>query len=153
MDLAVNSGPNSGRQHLFSAQQRANVVPNSGFFTSIMVCRGKSDIWRSNVPSMGRTLALLLPIRNLQRVRYCARTGKCSAGRQYWCPHWHMSGMITMFCTDLPVPVPYWLSVLAFSTGVVLAYVGHDNDFQHWQTSAGSVLVVHNLKLIQETSS
>ena len=47
-------------QHLFSAQQRFNTVPNSGFLTSRMVCRGKSDTWPSNVPSMGRTLALLL---------------------------------------------------------------------------------------------
>ena len=41
------------------------------------------------------------PIRNLQRAWYCARTGKCgrSADRQNWWPHWHMSGMITMFCT------------------------------------------------------
>ena len=51
-------------------------------------------------------------------------------------PYWqvreqccHMSGMITMFCTGLPVLVPYWLSVLAFGTGAVLAYVGHDNEF------------------------
>ena len=41
--LAANAGPNSGRQHLFSAHQRANAVPNSGFLTSRMVCRGKSD--------------------------------------------------------------------------------------------------------------
>ena len=34
-----------------------------------------------------------------------------------------------MFCTGLPVLVPYWLSVLAFGTGAVLAYVEHDNDF------------------------
>ena len=60
MHLAANSGPNSGYQHLFSAQQRANAVPNSGFLTSRMVCRGKSDTWPSNVPSMGWTLALLL---------------------------------------------------------------------------------------------
>ena len=40
MHLAANSGPNSGRQHLFSAQQRANTAPNSGFLTSRMVCRG-----------------------------------------------------------------------------------------------------------------
>ena len=60
MHLAANSGPNSGRQHLFSAQQRANAVPNSGFLTSRMVCRGKSDTWPSNVPSMSPTLALLL---------------------------------------------------------------------------------------------
>ena len=64
-----------------------------------------------------------------------------------------MLGMITMFCTGLPVLVPYWLSVLAFGTGAVLAYVGHDKHFQHWQSSAGPVLVVHNLKLIQETLS
>ena len=56
MHLAVNSG----RQHLFSAQQRANAAPNSGFLTSRMVCRGKSDTWPSNVPSMSQTLALLL---------------------------------------------------------------------------------------------
>ena len=56
-----------------------------------------------------------------------------------------------MFCTGLPVLVPYWLLVLEFSTSAVLAYVGHDNDLQHWQTSAGPALVVHNLKLIQET--
>ena len=60
MHFAANAGPNSGRQHLFSAQQRANAVPNSGFLTSRMVCRGKSDTWRSNVPSMIPTLALLL---------------------------------------------------------------------------------------------
>ena len=48
MHLAANSGPNSGRQHLFSAQQRANAVPNSGFLTSRMVCHGKSDTWPSN---------------------------------------------------------------------------------------------------------
>ena len=60
MKLAANSGPNSGRQHLFSAQQWADAVPSSGFLTSRMVCRGKIDTWRSNVPSMGRTLALLL---------------------------------------------------------------------------------------------
>ena len=40
-----------------------------------------------------------------------------------------MSGMITMFCTGLPVLVAYGLSVLEFGTGAVLAYVGHDNDF------------------------
>ena len=60
MHLAANSGPNSGRQHFFSAQQRANAVSNSGFLTSRMVYRGKSDTWHSNVPSMARTLALLL---------------------------------------------------------------------------------------------
>ena len=51
MHLAANSGPNSGCQHFFSAQQRANAVPNSGFLSSGMVCRGKSDTWPSNVPS------------------------------------------------------------------------------------------------------
>ena len=56
MHLAANSG----RQYLFSAQQWANAVPNSGFLTSGMVCRGKSDTWPSNVPSMSPTLALLL---------------------------------------------------------------------------------------------
>ena len=60
MHLAANSGPNSGRQHLFSTQQRTNAVPNFGFFTSRMVCRGKSDTLPSNVPSMSPTLALLL---------------------------------------------------------------------------------------------
>ena len=35
-------------------------MPNSGFLTSKMVCRGKSDIWPSNVPSTSPTLALLL---------------------------------------------------------------------------------------------
>ena len=60
MHLAVNSGPNSGRQHLFLAQQRANAVPNSDFLTSRIVCRGKSDTWPSNMPSMSPTLALLL---------------------------------------------------------------------------------------------
>ena len=59
MHLAVNSGPNSGRQHFFLTQQRANAVPNSGFLTSRMVCCGKSDKWPSNVPSIGQTLALL----------------------------------------------------------------------------------------------
>ena len=60
MHLAANSGLNSGRQHFFSAQQRANAVPNFGFLTSRMVCRGKSNTWPSNVLSMGQTLALLL---------------------------------------------------------------------------------------------
>ena len=60
MHLASNSGPNSGRQNLFSAQQRANAVPNFGFLTSRMGCRGKSDTWPSSMPSMGQTLALLL---------------------------------------------------------------------------------------------
>ena len=60
MHLEANIGPNSGREHLFSAQQRAKSVPNSGFLTFRMVCCGKSDIWRSNVASMGQTLALLL---------------------------------------------------------------------------------------------
>ena len=41
-------------------QKRANAVPNSGFLTSRMVSRGKSDTWPSNVPSMSPTLALLL---------------------------------------------------------------------------------------------
>ena len=58
--LSNNSGANSGRQHLFSAQQRANAVSNSGFLTSRMVCRGKSDTWPGNMPSMDWTLALLL---------------------------------------------------------------------------------------------
>ena len=40
--------------------QRTDAVPNSGFLTSRMVFRGKSHTWRSNVPSMGRTLVLLL---------------------------------------------------------------------------------------------
>ena len=60
MHLAANAGPNSGRLHFFSAQQRANAMPNSGFLTSRMVCHGKSDTWPSNVPSMSPTLALLL---------------------------------------------------------------------------------------------
>ena len=60
MNLAANSGPNSGRQHLFPAQQRANAVPNSGFLTPRMFCPGKSDTWPSNVPSMGRILSILL---------------------------------------------------------------------------------------------
>ena len=60
MYLAANPGPNSGCQHLFLAQQRADAVPNSGFLNSGMVCRGKSDTWPSNVPSMSLTLALLL---------------------------------------------------------------------------------------------
>ena len=50
----------SGRQHLFSAQQRADAVPNSGSLTSRIVCRGKSDTWPNNVPFMGRTQTLLL---------------------------------------------------------------------------------------------
>ena len=58
--LATNSGPDSGRQYLCSAQQRANAVPNSGFLTSRRVCRGTSETWPSNVPSMGWTLTLLL---------------------------------------------------------------------------------------------
>ena len=60
MHLAANSGPNSGRQYLFSAQQWANAVPNSGCLTSGIVCRSKSDTWPSNVPSMSPTLTLLL---------------------------------------------------------------------------------------------
>ena len=60
MHLAANTGPNSGRQHFFSAQQRADAGLNSGFLTSRMVCRGKSDTWPSNVPSMSPTQALLL---------------------------------------------------------------------------------------------
>ena len=60
MHLAANSGPNFVRQHLFSAQQRANAVPNSGFLTSRMVCRSKSDTSHRNLPSMGRTPALLM---------------------------------------------------------------------------------------------
>ena len=63
----------------------------------------------------------------------------------------HISGMITIFSTVRSVLVPYWFSVLVSGAGAVLAYVGHDKDFQHWQTNAGPVLVVHNLKLIQET--
>ena len=59
MHLAVNSGPNFDRQHFFSAQQRAGAVSKSGFLTSRMVYRGKSDTWPSNVPSLGRILALL----------------------------------------------------------------------------------------------
>ena len=64
--LLANSCPTSGRQYLFSAQQRTDAVPNSGFLTSRMVCRGKSDTWPSNAPSMGQTLALLqgFPIRD-----------------------------------------------------------------------------------------
>ena len=38
-----------------------NFGMHSGFFTSRLVCRGKSYTWPSNVPSMDRTLALLLP--------------------------------------------------------------------------------------------
>ena len=38
MHLAANSCLNSGRKNLFSAQQRANAVPKSGFVTSRMVC-------------------------------------------------------------------------------------------------------------------
>ena len=53
MDLAVNSGPNSGRKHLFLAQKGANAVPNSGFLTSRMVCRGKIDTWPSNGSDSG----------------------------------------------------------------------------------------------------
>ena len=60
MHLAANSGPNSGCQHLFSAQQWADAVPDSGFLTSRMVYRGESDTWSSNILSMGRALALLL---------------------------------------------------------------------------------------------
>ena len=60
MHLAVNCGPNSGRQDLVLVQQRADAVSNSGFLTSRMVCPGKSDTWPSNVPSMDGTLALLL---------------------------------------------------------------------------------------------
>ena len=60
MHLAANSGLNSDRKHFFSAQQRANALSNFDFLTSRIVSRGKSDTWRSNVPTMGRTLALLL---------------------------------------------------------------------------------------------
>ena len=60
MHLAANSGLNSGRQHLFSAQQWANAVPNSDFLTSRMVCHDKSDTRPSNVLSMGQTLDVLL---------------------------------------------------------------------------------------------
>ena len=55
----VQHWPTNGRQDLFSAQQRANVVPNSGFLTSRMVCRDKNDTWPSNEPSMSPNLALL----------------------------------------------------------------------------------------------
>ena len=58
--LVANFGPNSDRQHLLSAQQRADAVPNSRFLSSRIVCRGKSDTWPSNMPSMDQTLALLL---------------------------------------------------------------------------------------------
>ena len=60
MHLATIAVPNSGRQHLFSAQERANAVPIPDFLTSRMVCRGKSDTWPSKVPSMSPTLVLLL---------------------------------------------------------------------------------------------
>ena len=60
MHLAANSGPNSSRQYLLSAQQRVNAVPNSSFLTSRIVCHGKSNTWPSNVPSMGRTLTFLI---------------------------------------------------------------------------------------------
>ena len=60
MYLAANLGPNSGRQHLFSAEQRADAVSTSRFLTSRMVFPGKNDTWRSNVLSMGHILALLL---------------------------------------------------------------------------------------------
>ena len=60
MHLAANSGPKCGHQHLFLAQQRPDAVPISGFLTSRMVYRDKSDTWPSNVLSMGQTLALLL---------------------------------------------------------------------------------------------
>ena len=60
MHLVANSGPNYGCQDLFSAQQRADTVPNFGFLNSRMVCLSKSETWPSNVPSMGRTLDLLL---------------------------------------------------------------------------------------------
>ena len=53
MHLAANSGPNSERQYLFLEQQRADTVPNSGFLTTRMDCRGKSDTWPNNVPSIG----------------------------------------------------------------------------------------------------
>ena len=59
--LVDNFGPNSGRQHFFPAQQRADAISNSGFLISRMVCYGKSDTWPSNVPFVGLTLALLLP--------------------------------------------------------------------------------------------
>ena len=58
--LAANSGPNLGRQHLFSAQEQADAGPNYGFLTYRMVCRGESDTWPSNVPSLGCALSLLL---------------------------------------------------------------------------------------------
>ena len=46
MHLTANTGPNYDRQHLFSAQQRAHIVPNSGFLTPRMVCRGAIHIPR-----------------------------------------------------------------------------------------------------------
>ena len=50
------------------------------------------------------------------------------------------------------VRVSHCVKVITITKHVVqLTYVGHDNDFQHWQTNADPVLVVHNLKLIQET--
>ena len=58
--LAASSGPNFGCQHLIFAQQWADAVPNFGFLSSKIFCRDKSDTWPSKVPSMGRTLALLL---------------------------------------------------------------------------------------------
>ena len=76
MHLVANAGPNSGRQHLFSAQQWANAVPNFGFLTSRMVCRGKSDTWHltdansdtgpitmadSWLPRLGQYCAVLSP--------------------------------------------------------------------------------------------
>ena len=69
MYLMANSGPNSGRQHLFSAQKGADAVPNPGFLTSRMVSRGKNDRWPGNVPTMGQAMALpLLELDALVRV-------------------------------------------------------------------------------------
>ena len=65
MHLADNSGPNSGRQHLFLAKQRPDAVSNSGFLTFRMVCHSKSDTWLSNVPSMGWTLDFLFSELNI----------------------------------------------------------------------------------------
>ena len=52
MHLVANAGPNSGRQHLFSAQQRANPVPTSGFLTSRI-----RENWLSMVPILGQVSA------------------------------------------------------------------------------------------------
>ena len=95
MHLAANSSPNSGRQHLFSAQQRANAVPNSGFLTSRMVCRGKSDTWPSNPE---QKLPNLFPSSDLGPTDF---PHVAAGGHMVWPgsgPHWIMIDKIIFKC-------------------------------------------------------